>query len=637
MFGTTTGRYAVGLPTGLGKSTAITALLWAAHNLHPSDLSAVVCVQKVDALCALITVLTGPDFGVPRDKIALLHSYECDIDCIGDPTQTPKAGMARMKSDTLEDAKERPYVFVTHARATRGENLSEAILSYNGNPRSITFYDESLMRSEAVGIRLKDIQVFLQALQSYEGQSGNGGTSTVALCGWLATVVNTAEAQLRRRTKETAPPERLEIEPLLKDQAALFVRLLERAQARAVNTSPCLALVSAAAAGPLHLVRTPTEAVLQRRVLLPETFNRVLVTDASYPIRTLCHLDRTLSNAEDSVDWFKSLGTDALQAIKRWDNVRFHVMRTGGGRSTLEKDLRRSVGEQWLSRAVVDVVSSLPRDEACLLFTYKQRSPQDHDFAKAIRREMRRAGIDPDEVVPNPANDGKSLRRFNFRTWGQHDSSNDLAHCSTVILCGVMHRDRLELAATAWGQLDEGDQNISGETITNLQRSEIAHLIYQAASRGACRTIGDGGFAKRTDVYVIHRDLSVFKLIKSTCPGAKFSRWEGGPCEKSDVDEAAQAVGAVLDLIEQQSDGNARTSVKALWTHAALDGLQWKKKKKTRHRALADALMLRPQWDRGDDEGGRSLVLAPFFSSEEPSEVMIRPEGNLPQRARPAA
>ena len=65
------GRKAFGLPTGMGKTSSVVALILAMHQQdHPGAVA--VASSRVEALCDLKNWLIG--LGVPEDKIGLKHS-----------------------------------------------------------------------------------------------------------------------------------------------------------------------------------------------------------------------------------------------------------------------------------------------------------------------------------------------------------------------------------------------------------------------------------------------------------------------------------------------------------------------------------------------------------------------------------
>ena len=58
--GSVNGRIAVGLPCGMGKTTAIRAIIWALNNLDMETTVTVAC-YRVEQLCGMVRQLSLPD------------------------------------------------------------------------------------------------------------------------------------------------------------------------------------------------------------------------------------------------------------------------------------------------------------------------------------------------------------------------------------------------------------------------------------------------------------------------------------------------------------------------------------------------------------------------------------------------
>ena len=98
------GRWAFGLPTGMGKTSAIiawTATLVAARLDH---ISVAVSCSKVEALCQMKRDMIAQ--GVPTDRIGLIHSY-------------------RDASEPSTEGADRQIMLVTHARVRDGDKLAQ--------------------------------------------------------------------------------------------------------------------------------------------------------------------------------------------------------------------------------------------------------------------------------------------------------------------------------------------------------------------------------------------------------------------------------------------------------------------------------------------------------------------------------
>ena len=136
------GRYAFGMGTGLGKTTAIIAWLAAVEELKVEGISIAVAASQVEALCRLSRAFQ--DAGISEEKIGLLHSK---------PFNKEKA---QFDSDyaslpSTDHNERRPYLLVTQQRIRSGE-LKEFHF-YNKRSRDLLVWDESLLVSNHWGGR----------------------------------------------------------------------------------------------------------------------------------------------------------------------------------------------------------------------------------------------------------------------------------------------------------------------------------------------------------------------------------------------------------------------------------------------------------------------------------------------------
>src|SRR5690606_31477455 len=78
--------------------------------------------------------------------------------------------------------------------------------------------------------------------------------------------------------------------------------------------------------------------------------------------------------------------------------------------------------------------------------------------------------------------------------------------------------------------------------------TESAHLIYQAASRGACRSTDASGNAKAMNLYFVHPYLNVKPHLRMVMPGAVWSRWSGDYSAETEgkIEQLAQMIAEYL-------------------------------------------------------------------------------------------
>ncbi|MDH5644003.1 MAG: hypothetical protein OEY63_07350, partial [Gemmatimonadota bacterium] len=125
--GTLTGRWAFGLQTGFGKSSCVLAWITALSELGHHHISVAVASEEVESLCDMWESLLK--MGVSESQLGLLH----------------RKSTARVAP--TPDYKAKPILLICHARV-RNHYLDQ-FNSFEGQPRDLLIYDESLVTSYA--------------------------------------------------------------------------------------------------------------------------------------------------------------------------------------------------------------------------------------------------------------------------------------------------------------------------------------------------------------------------------------------------------------------------------------------------------------------------------------------------------
>ena len=154
-------------------------------------------------------------------------------------------------------------------------------------------------------------------------------------------------------------------------------------------------------------------------------------------------------------------------------------------------------------------------------------------------------------------------KRINLLCWGDESSLNGLEHCNVVVMAGILHRSYLDLASTILGQIEDLGAKVDNTLTTKMLDSELAHLIYQGASRGACRTIIEGQ-AKPMKLYLIHRGLAIRPILNKVMKGAKWNLWEPvhGPSRSSGVIDLLCL--RIVEYLDSMSPGTTSISTRKL-------------------------------------------------------------------------
>lgn len=470
------GRYSFPLPAGTGKTSAIVA--WVAEAIAAFDEPPTVAVAAytVEALCKLKRSLI--DAGVPAELIALIHSKSD----------------ASEPSDAKEDAEGRPVILVTHSRLRDG--YLDAYRHYRGKERSLVIYDESLIGAVGYSGLCNSERKLIEYALSLTGHA------EADLSAYLTEICRRIDMASASGSEVFELPETHYHR--VGSQLDGLVRRHGLSKPQRTGLRELLRL----AGKPVRFL-PDKDGVISYRRLFPDSLKNIIVLDASAPLRLLAKADRTI----ETVTSIEVKGSEKpMTSFKRYDGITIHHMKRGGGRTSVEADLR----EGHFVSEIVHVLKTMPETEAALVVCFKARPGA--DYVASLKSALREAGIDPDATHPS----GKP--RICFLTWGNETSLNDFVHCETVILWGIIHRDQPELIAQALGQLDDLRLTVSGGDASNLMASEVAHSAYQALCRGSCR-ITDDGQAAPMKAYVIEHSDRVIWLLRHMFPGAKWLPW----------------------------------------------------------------------------------------------------------------
>jgi hypothetical protein len=265
--------------------------------------------------------------------------------------------------------------------------------------------------------------------------------------------------------------------------------------------------------------------------------------------------------------------------VKRYSQVTIHHWNhRSGNRSTSREFAERNPDDRTMAREVVEVVKQLPPDEAVLIFTFKTKQAKPPDFVSVLKDDLQRAGVDPDAKLA----DGRD--RIVFLTWGRETSLSEFSYCGNVIFAGVLHRSYHDLAGEILGQRRDLLGELSGDEIEDVRRSEVAHRLYQAMSRGACRVV-QGAEACRMNVWLPHWDEEVLDLLTKAMPGVQIVDWETVhvAADKASWEEVAETI---VNYLGNLSQDVRKRSIQRLKKDCDLKGVSTKHFRKARDEAL---------------------------------------------------
>jgi hypothetical protein len=517
------GRKAFPMPTGMGKTSAVVAFLAALHRLG-YRVPVAVAASKVEALCSLKREMLA--HGIPADLVGLKHTVT--------GASEPSTGN-----------ESRLFQLVTHARVRGGDDV-ELVGHHGGQPRPLVIYDETFMRSDAFAFRAR---AFFAAAAVFTGiAEGNPGPLVKQLDAYLAECQQRVRAALDQ-LRASGDPDRnglpVELGKLTPGELDAFRNLASRhaRDLRGFEVELCGLLELSQ--GTLRVLGTEQgEGIITAREVVPLALRNVVILDASVPVRGLAQLDPTVS-VVDSFD---------AATLKSFERLEVHQLVSPGGRHSIGGHLRTDRRE--LSAVALEVAGIIKAgwetERAFLVFTFAKRG--NLDMEAELRRDLERAGVHVD------AKTSDDKPRLQFLTWGSETSLNGLEHCTSVIMAGVLHRNHLDLSAAVRGQTGNPAEPTPGPLVREIVESEIAHCIYQGASRGSCRRIDDGK-AGAMRLWFIHRSPTIRSLLDRVMPGAAWSYPDPQHLAKATADSrAARLLEDLLGHLRGLPEGVEKTS-----------------------------------------------------------------------------
>lgn len=502
--GSRQGRLVFGIDTGMGKTESIVALVTAIHRLNLVDVSVLVCQGKVEGLCELKRKMIA--MGVPEEKVGLIHSYAFDpskLDVKGKPLEE---GFASMPSTPLDE--QRQFQLVTHSRVKGKTNISK-YNAYMDKPRSLVIWDESLLASDVKSIHGKEMIKAIHSLSiDYNDNSKYEG-----LIAYLKNVEAIVESELNSQ-KAGNSATKIKFDEIGEEKQKVYAEIIKQLRG-SHHYKEVLVVLMGVISSEVRVLNTKDGwCIAHYNIVIPNELDKVIILDASWWIRELQQLD---SSIED-ISLF-------AEGVKRYDHVTIHQMQVSGSRYNLNNDFSLSPTKRKITKELAAVIKSIPDTEGVIIFTYKHRQGEP-DFIKIMKKDLVSQGINVEQTIQiTQQGELKDKPRFNFLTWGSETSLNEYSYCSNVILIGILHRSHLELGASLLAQHNDLEKEIDHRSIKAIHDSEIAHLAFQALSRGICRQV-DNGYAKSMKAWIIHKDLDIKKRLEKVMPGVKCVSWE---------------------------------------------------------------------------------------------------------------
>lgn len=565
--GAQSGRRAFGLPTGTGKTSAVVAFLAALHRLG-HQVPVAVAASRVEALCCMKRALLA--HGIPAEWIGLKHA-------------DPQASEPSSGNDS------RLFQLVTHARIRGGRDF-ELFGQHGGASRALLVYDETLMRSDSFAFSEASIRKALATLSIDTETQRAGDPLSMSLVQYLTQatgIITRALADLREQEDHQGIGAPVDLPELEESMVEAYRALVRRVSGGIGPWAQALDSLLAVSQDALQvLLAEQGGGVVAVREVVPEALRNVVILDASTPVRELVRLDPTI-RADQSIP---------PELVKTYEQVQVHQLLAAGGRGSIEWSFKAKAREaSAVGREVLDIVNDNPQARAFLVFSFLPRRGQ-VDVLGELKKELASQGVD----LGAKTSEGKP--RFEFLTWGNQEGLNGYEHCDVVIMAGVLHRSHLDIAAAIKGQVGHLAEPTPSDRLRQVIESEIAHVVYQGASRGSCRRTVNGK-AQPMKLYLIHHNPSLKTILDRVMPGAVWSYPDPRHLKKAAGEgKAVQLLGQLLAYLKGLPEGTDKVSSKA-----AKQALGLAKDNATRL-AFGRAVELMSLAKHGWEVSGRSFV-----------------------------
>ena len=546
--GNLTGRQAFPLFTGGGKTQSIVAWLQAVQTITKQaggGVSVSVCASQVEALCELKRDLIGA--GIPEDLIALVHSYEplpAGMS-ITSPYAVASRKYATEASTPFDLVDSRPILLLTHNRV-KGKGGIEQFMQFQGEPRDLMIWDESLIKAEGHGVQFCKVDGGLEYWKRVEHSIEFSTPIAEETYRYISKALEDIRKETERQKREPqSNPRVLRLPELNADE----IRAMKVALGNRSETSEAREFLEVSQHD-LRVFLPPTNqgGVVRYDILVPPELENIVILDASHNIRRLAHLDGTIKQP--------AVFPQTAEMVSYRD-LEVRQLKHNAGRRAIEKAMYRkhNAAPRPLTREIVDYVKDLPADEGVLFFTFKPKAvkvskarSKMFSCAGEIQAAMEAAGIDPEAKLP----DGRD--RFGWLTHGSETSTSKYRYCKHQVWVGVLYRSEHDIGASAIGQKDDIRAAVPADEIRSLMSSEIAYRFHQGFGRGPCRVVEDGVAGAQTVLVVYsHPNYRPEELVQSAMPGVVWKEYFGKYITAdTKVDKFARRIAEYLRSIERK-------------------------------------------------------------------------------------
>ena len=361
-------RIAIPLETGMGKTTCVVAL---ASELAQYDKGLLICAERIEQLADMQVDMINA--GVSASKIGIYHKkHGTDIPSIN-----------------FEEMQNYQYLLVSHARVQNDSQnfTNEKLLKYKNKKRCLTIWDESLITTESYYCSLPEMVCAIKDwLARFEGMSLDGKSSQKYTKEYE--LLNAHLQEVRALLEKEFDDGTVILLPYLSTE--LFNRNLINNIVRDESYRKSLeTLITFIQLGEVRVVKAKDGSIIMQFVQrIADSFDKVIVMDASSRIRTLLSFDKTVSVLPLGINKYfndvEIFHADVKSSKSSFIEDRFHL-------------------KNYLKELAHLIDNVIPKNEALIVFCHK-------DQKEEIRKWTERS---------------YPLKEIHTLNWGEHRASNN--------------------------------------------------------------------------------------------------------------------------------------------------------------------------------------------------------------------
>ncbi|WP_101069278.1 hypothetical protein [Roseovarius salinarum] len=379
------------------------------------------------------------------------------------------------------------------------------IFRYQGRPRAVRVWDESLQPGSPVLLSTDDLGALLGPCRRQDAR--------------LADKIEALIEQLKNAPEGCL----FKVPEVFGPGGGRMSEALDQVAREGSDTVPAAAdhlMFLAGRAVPVRRSNLGLTMLLDYRETLPDDLAPMVILDASGRVRTSYGL------------WQQERGDLVrLKPVRKdYGNLRIRVWERGGGKASFRRH-----GETLLQGIARTMQKEAP-EEDWLVVHHK------NGLSGRFKEELLAR-------LPPEMHD-----RVGVLHWGDHHGTNRFAHVRNVILAGTMFLP--EPVYEAQARLACGmdpEETVTPDRLEEIRQGEHAHAILQALCRGSVRGLQGDACAPCTAYIVASRASGIPQMLPGIFPGCHVETWS--PIRRELKGRVAEAVAHVDRVFRDDPEG----------------------------------------------------------------------------------